>query len=71
MKKGMFKRLLQVLLCWVVILAIIEYGIAKILFYMFNVVKFIVTGDWLDDDDFSLYYYKKWPINKIIWWLYP
>ena len=70
MKKGMFKRLLQVLLCWVVILAIIEYGIAKILFYMFSVVEFIVTGDWLDDDD-SLYYYKKWPINKIIWWLYP
>ena len=71
MKKGIFKRLLQVILCWVIILAIIEYFIARVLFYMFSVVEFIVTGDWLDDDDFSLYYYKKWPINKIIWWLYP
>lgn len=70
MKKSMFKRLLQVILCWIVILAFIEYFIALILFYMFSVVEYVITGDWLDDYDFQSYFNNKWPINKIICWLY-
>lgn len=71
MKKGTFKRLLQVLLWWVFILAIIEYFIARVIFYMFSVAEYVIVGDWLDDDDFGMYYYHKWPVNKLIWWLYP
>lgn len=71
MKKGMFKRLLQVILCWIVIIAFFEWIIATIIFKLMSVVEYIITGDWLDDDDFKMYYYQKWPFNKILWWLYP
>ena len=71
MKKDMFIRLLRVILCWVVILAIVEYFIALVLFYMFSVAEYIIADDWLDDDDFQSYFNNKWPINRIILWLYP
>ena len=71
MKKDMFIRLLRVILCWVVILAIVEYFIALVLFYMLSVAEYIIADDWLDDDDFQSYFNNKWPINRIILWLYP
>lgn len=70
MKRGVFKRLLQFILCWVVIIAFFEWLIATILFKVISSVVYIITGDWLDDD-FRMYYYQKWPFNKILWWLYP
>lgn len=68
---GVLFRILQIVLCWVIVLVVIEYFIYYTIFKIISVLYYIKTGCWLDVNVFEDVYLKYSRLNDFMLWLYP